>query len=647
MHAAALTILAVLAVGGTEITVQPGRGDRSYASTQPSLAALERPGQRTVEVIRRYDLERQFRRNPEAALQVLERNARAAPDPDLVYALAELSWLEGRRLDRRRRPEALDRYLDAVAYAFDFLLDPDPALVAGRQGSDSRYRMACNLYNGGLDRLLRAALAESGGVLGPDGVARVKVHGREHLLRVDLSHCPWRPGEVERLIPASDFEVTGLDSTSRQDGLGVPLVGIRRAREHPKGAERFFPPETAFPLTAFLSPVSKLRDAGRDVDAPRPCTLNLVDPILFPFVERGAGTLPLESDLTTPLASMWSRTDLNRYRWKGLLRPGEAADRAGLMLLRPYDPNKIPVVMVHGLMSSPLAWIPMLNELLRDPQIHARYQFLLFLYPTGVPVPIAASMLRDALRDAERTFDPPGRKHPAFSQMVLLGHSMGGLLSHAMALSSGNKLWELSTDRPFDEILGPKPVLDELRHYSFFEPLPFVRRVVFLATPHRGSEYSRRPVGRLGASLISEPDHYHDLLARLIKDNPDSFDRRQFRHLPTSIETLEPITPGRPSVLSALLEMKASPDVTFHSIIGTSRPGPVASSTDTVVPYASSHLDVVPNPSERPHFGTVVASECRVRSDHGVQRDREAIREVRRILLKNLVAEGGAETIRR
>ncbi len=63
--------------------------------------------------------------------------------------------------------------------------------------------------------------------------------------------------------------------------------------------------------------------------------------------------IPVESDFSTPLAYMWSRTDLNRYRWTGLLRPDQALARANLMLLRPYEPGKIPVVMVHGLISSP------------------------------------------------------------------------------------------------------------------------------------------------------------------------------------------------------------------------------------------------------------------------------------------------------
>ena len=150
---------------------------------------------------------------------------------------------------------------------------------------------------------------------------------------------------------------------------------------------------------------------------------------------------------------MWSRTDLDRYRWSGLLRPEQALERANLLLIRPYEPHKIPVVMVHGLISSPLAWIPMLNELLRDPVIQSRYQFLLYMYPTGVPIPIAAANLRESLLQARQMYDPEGRE-AAFDQTVLLGHSMGGLLSHAMAVSSGDQLWRLYSDRPFDEILG-------------------------------------------------------------------------------------------------------------------------------------------------------------------------------------------------
>jgi hypothetical protein len=283
--------------------------------------------------------------------------------------------------------------------------------------------------------------------------------------------------------------------------------------------------------------------------------------------------------------------------------------------------------MVHGLISSPLAWIPMVNELFNDPNIQKRYQFMLYMYPTGVPIPIAASMLRSSLREAEQKYNPQGRD-PAFGQMVLLGHSMGGLLSHVMTLDSEDKLWQLNTDRPFREIQGPKEVLDELQSYFYFKPLPFVRRVVFLATPHRGSELSRSLVGRVSSGLISESDHINNLLQKLVRENPDAFDKRRFRRLPTSIETLESINPNTPSILKAFLMMKPEAGVVYHSIIGSTRPGGVDQTTDGIVPYSSAHLDEV-------------ESELLVRSDHGVQKDPEAIQEVRRILHKHASLPGG------
>lgn len=612
-----------------DIAVRPSRADSSVAVWSKSLGSLDRPSERTLETLKRYDLATHYRQDAQQTLARLELHARRAPNPELVYALAELSCIEGRRIeshrliDIRHRGSALDHYLDAVAYSYDYLFDP--ALAAGRTPTDPRYRMAMDLYNGSLDRLIRAAQAKgTKGRIQPGATIPLKISDRELSIRVELGDSPWQPTDIDELILASEYEVSGLDSKSRVPGLGVPLIAVRRAKDRggdKVAQERFLPPLVAFPLTAMLRPNSKLRDAGEDVANVRDCTLVLLDPVRTPTHGTSPDELAIETDLTTPLAYMWSQTDLNKYRWKGLLRPGEAADRAGLMLIRPYEPNKIPVVMVHGLMSSPLAWIPMFNELLRDPKIHQHYQFFLYMYPTGMPIPIAAAGLRDALTDARQTFEDEDT-HAAFGQMVLLGHSMGGLLSHAMAVKSGNHLWALNSALPFDEITGPPDVLNEVRRYTFFEPVPSVRRVIFLATPHRGSDLARSVVGKMGAGLIADADRYTELLNRLVRDNPNAFDRRRFRRLPTSIEMLEP--PGRESnVLSALLAMEASPDVAFHSIIGYNRAGPLESTSDGVVPYRSSHFETA-------------RSERLVGSDHGVQKDPEAILEVRRILYEHL-----------
>ncbi len=253
-------VFAAAAVGWGDITVSPSKGDRSQLAWQRSVAALDKPSARTVETLQRYDLERKFRKDPAGALDLLERKAHQTLEPELVYAVAELSWVEGKRLDRKRRDEALDCFVDTVTYAFDYLFEPE--LAAARNPSDPRFRLACDLYNGALDRLIRAA--QSRGRVEPGGTILLKIHGKELNLKVQLQNSPWKAEDVDELLLASDFEVAGLNSQTYQYGLGVPLVAVRnrdKAEKSDKTARRssFMPPVMSFPLTAFLRPTSRLR----------------------------------------------------------------------------------------------------------------------------------------------------------------------------------------------------------------------------------------------------------------------------------------------------------------------------------------------------------------------------------------------------
>ena len=401
MPLAQLTVLVSALLAWSDITIEPSRGDRGSYLFQRSLAGIDRPSERTLETLRRFDLEKEYRRDVKAdenrALLHLEKFAQKRPEAELVYALAELSWIDAKRLDHRRKPQAIDRFLDAAAYAHDYLFDPNPVLAEGRGPSDPRFRLACEIYNAGVDRLIRAAQIK-GQILPQNGEAiPFKVHGREQSLRILLQNSPWSPADVHKILLASDFEVTGINRDLSQYGLGVPLIAVRETRID-KG-ERAPPrailsgrdglPADRLPGPQFAAGGSQRQRQGRAgvhalAQGPRQGSHR----------SARAPTLALEVDLTTPLAYMWSRTDLDRYRWSGLLRPERALERANLLLIRPYEPNKIPVVMVHGLISTPLAWIPMLNELLRDPVIQDRYQFLLYMYP-------------------DRRADPDRRRQPA------------------------------------------------------------------------------------------------------------------------------------------------------------------------------------------------------------------------------------------
>ncbi len=629
----ALWMAVAASIGYVDLNFQATKSDRAHSALARSLSQFDKPSERTMETLTRQGLNKRYKTDPTRVLASLERTAQGQKDDaDLIYALAELNWLEGRRHDQtklisfdRQRDQVLDRYLDALTYAYDYLFSP--ALAAGRQPSDPRFRLACDIYNAALERLIRTALVKGRVPMGE--FIELTLRGQKAKVRLAVDEgSPWPRNEIGEMMFASDYELTGVETQTRQYGVGVPMIALRKrpkSDDNPAAAslERFLPSEAAFPLTAFMHPKSRL-EQPLDKKGDEEFVVELIDPIRFRQVGSDPkALLPLEFDLTTPLAYMWSKSeqfrDADREKISNLIKPGDLSKKSGLTLLRPYETGKIPVVMVHGLASSPLTWIPMINELMNDPRVRESYQFMLFAYPTGAHVPIAMSSLREALWQARAQFNTEGTA-PDFDQMVLLGHSMGGLLCHSLAVSSGDRFWQLHSDRPFKEILGPPEVLTELRQFLFFEPMPSVRRVVYLATPHRGSDLSRGMIGRVSSSLIEDSDHIQKLLSTLIADNPDAFDRKRFRRLPNSIETLSTNNP----VLTALMEMKSGPDVTFHSIIGANRPGPPADSTDGVVAYRSSHLDGV-------------ASEKLVRSDHSVQKSPEAIQEVRRVLIEHLV----------
>ena len=131
MPLAQLTVLVSALVGWSDITIQPSRGDRSAFSYQHNIASIDRPSERTLETLRRYDVYNEYRRDVNACLLRLEKYAQKRPEAELVYALAELSWIEAKRLDHRRKPQAIDRFLDAAAYAYDYLFEDNPVLARG------------------------------------------------------------------------------------------------------------------------------------------------------------------------------------------------------------------------------------------------------------------------------------------------------------------------------------------------------------------------------------------------------------------------------------------------------------------------------------------------------------------------------------
>jgi hypothetical protein len=265
----------------------------------------------------------------------------------------------------------------------------------------------------------------------------------------------------------------------------------------------------------------------------------------------------------------------------------------------------------------------MFNDLRGDPEIRKHYQFWFYLYPTGQPFWQSATRLRGDLAQGRAVLDPQHRD-PAFDQMVLVGHSMGGLLAKMQTVASRDQFWHIVSDKPFRVV---KAAAEERRHLQemfFFRPDPAVRRLITIATPNRGSEFANNTTRWLAKELINLPQL--PLLHRdeLIKENPDVFRTRNMLQVKTSIDSLAPDSP----ILPVLLHAEQPPWVKCHNIVGVLPDkgfiGSVAGGSDGVVSYESAHLDNV-------------ASELKVAADHWeVNRHPLSILEVRRILLEHL-----------
>jgi len=287
----------------------------------------------------------------------------------------------------------------------------------------------------------------------------------------------------------------------------------------------------------------------------------------------------------------------------------------GLSLTSPYEAGKIPVVFVHGLWIGPRMWEPTIRTLASDPKLASAFQFWTFGYASGDPLPYSAYQLRRALDDARARLDP-ARRDRAFDRMVIVGHSMGGILAKLMAVDSGDHFWRLASDSPPDRLSGDPDDASLARESLIFRARPEVRTVVFIATPHRGGTPDQRILHDVAALLVRPPDPLQQAYRRLVAANPPDFFKPAFRvGLVTSIDQMRWDSP----TLAELLALKPPAPVAMHSIIpvknGPAGPG----GDDGIVTYASAHLDDA-------------ASETVVRAGHFCTDAPETLARLRAIL---------------
>ena len=598
---------------------QRRRADVLNADT---LSAATRESLRTIGVP-----EEDCRNEPQPCLRGLdpgpglddERRLSASAELWLAAALAHDGAGHDEASSVDEASPALDAYLEAAraSYAYLFYTGRAP----GERALEDRQRQVRDFYNYAAERVAALYVAQKLAERGAGTEREPLLQTASWEIRLGFTDVRLPQGRpLRELVAASRLSFGGLRNAYRRDGFGAEFVAVASEPEAGAGATQ------ASREAGYVAASVVLRFPGEslaEVLAAREATLEAYDSSRHESVPLRGMDVRLAANFTAPYALWLERSRFDQVAKRALLGRTEQLVQPRVYLMQPYDPERLTVVLIHGLASSPEAWIDLANELMGDEEIRRRYQLWQVFYSTNAPIPYNRHAIRQALDETLARFDPD-RTAAASRDMVLVGHSMGGVIARLLVVSSGDQLWTGLLGHPPKD--ADRKNLALLAPYLDLTPMPEVGRTVFLASPHRGAPMASRRLGRLAARVIRLPASLvltmGQIADALITAQPEA--AVQLRRLPNSVDFLS----DRRPYLEIAAQQPIAPGVAYHSIIGCAEPSPPAPTcSDGLVPYSSAHLDGA-------------ASELIVTSGHSVQESPEAILELRRIL--HLHLEGAA-----
>ncbi|CAB3767227.1 hypothetical protein LMG29542_05559 [Paraburkholderia humisilvae] len=532
-----------------------------------------------------------------------------------------------------------DLWLRTVRYSYAFLFLGQR--TAGERAFEDRQTQVRDYYNYAVQELagalFRRGAFESDPNSGDPGTQFIA--GWSIDLDLSRTRLPEGVHEPREVIPASALSFAGLRSIYRRDGLGAELVAVMNvpspdsgrnsdvnATDSADSAPRATsgPTQDIRPFREMPSPnVTALiwfsQGTLEQVLSSREVILSVYDPYREASIELHGQTVPLAANFSAGYGIWLARSGFSGQSLRTLFGRSRGIDRPRIYMMQPFDPDRRIVLMLHGLASSPEAWVNVANDILGDEVLREHFQVWQVYYPTNVPILVTLARIRRAVQETLEHFDPGGTS-PASCGMVLIGHSMGGVLARLLVSTSDDELWTVFKDTFVPEGADIDREDERLNRLLRFRPMPQVERAIFIAAPHRGTPFASNRLSRWVANLVRLPRALLAEIEDVVQTATNIDPQGKTFHVPNSIEQLRDTDP----MIRATAQLPISPHVCFHSIIARRRAnGPLEESDDGVVPYRSAHL-------------AGALSEKVIVAGHSVQQTPEAILEIRRILHEDI-----------
>lgn len=363
------------------------------------------------------------------------------------------------------------------------------------------------------------------------------------------------PSYFDRLEAAENYQVRGLNH-HRSDGIGVPMIGFRENRGR-EAVEKWYPPEgITRAVTAVVVPLS----SGQ-------VEIRLIDRMRSETVVFGGKRQVLAADFTVPFTSLLEKTGpLQATGFTSPLRR-KSSREAGFVMMEPYDPNRTPLLLIHGLFSTPLAWAELTNDLWAEPAVRSRYQIWHYLYPTNPPALYSARVMRGKLDELRHFLDPAG-DDPAMQRSVVIGHSMGGLLGKSLAVEPKDAFWDAVFTRPMDSLDLTPSERATLHEAFFWKPRGKVDRLIFCSVPFRGSRIASSWIGKLGGAIFAPSSEFQDFFREIERKNPGVIQPAYAELTHDKVTSVRTLSPGQRS-MEIFDQLPLTPGTAAHIITGS------------------------------------------------------------------------------
>lgn len=523
---------------------------------------------------------------------------------------AEILKQGGEFIDDTRLSQSLiNDYLEAAKFAYAYLF------FSGRNISsralEDRQTQVKDYYNFAVQNVIEQLYKMNRGKTLTDfpikeGKWNISIHSS---LVPQLENIP---ETVKEIVPDTVLSFEGLKNQYTNDGLGARMVvTVNRTAGEKDHPWRLMPYSSVTALISF---------PGKDLAEILSTDSALIvtfDPTLIQNTKIGNTTVPLSANFSGAYGLWLANSDFASTSLSTIFGKGTIIEKPTVFLMRPYRKDLRTIILIHGLASSPEAWVNTANEIMGDKVLRDHYQIWQVYYPTNIPLLINRYEIAQAINETINHFDPM-RQNPASNNITLIGHSMGGVLARLLVSDSGNVILDKLEEKYPQAARRIDQIDSKYSQIVKFKALQGVTEAIFLAAPHRGTPYADASWAKYLASFVKLPLSIVNTLGEMTLT---IFGREPPREISlTGVDNLSAKDP----TIRTLASIPISPEVKYYSIIARADPEmELTKSSDGIVPYWSAHLDGA-------------RSEKIITSGHSVQETPEAIIEIRKILRNEL-----------